>query len=157
MCPLQKWEHWEQEQKTAPVSDFQVGTAVGTEWEHRERVDPFYSLLKGLISALALLLALALLALYIEKYILHIHSIDRRMTMPVTRVFQSGNSQAVRLPKEFRFQEEEVVIKRVGDAVMLFPMRYAASVLKAELDALDADFQIERNQPKETQTRDLDS
>jgi antitoxin VapB len=79
------------------------------------------------------------------------------MTMPVTRVFQSGNSQAVRLPKEFRFQEEEVVIKRVGDAVMLFPMRYAASVLKAELDALDADFQIERNQPKESQNRDFDS
>lgn len=150
MCPLQKWEHWEQEQKTAPVSDFQVGTG-GNRWEHRERVDPFYSLLKGLSSALALL------ALYIGKYILHIHSIDRRMTMPVTRVFQSGNSQAVRLPKEFRFQEEEVVIKRVGDAVMLFPMRYAASVLKAELDALDANFQIERNQPKESQNRDFDS
>ena len=77
--------------------------------------------------------------------------------MPVTRVFQSGNSQAVRLPKEFRFQEEEVVIKRVGDAVMLFPIRYDASVLKAELDALDTGFQLERNQPKESQDRDFDT
>lgn len=77
--------------------------------------------------------------------------------MPVTRVFQSGNSQAVRLPKEFRFQEEEVVIKKVGDAVMLFPIRYAATALKAELDELDADFQIERNQPTESQDREFDS
>ena len=76
--------------------------------------------------------------------------------MPVTKVFQSGNSQAVRLPKEFRFKEGEVVIKWVGDAVMLFPIQYAASGLRAELDHLDADFQIERNQPMEAQARDVD-
>lgn len=73
--------------------------------------------------------------------------------MPVTRVFQSGNSQAVRLPKEFRFHDEEVVIKRVGDAVMLFPIHYDATVLKAELDEFDAEFEVERNQPTETQDR----
>ncbi|MDW7712482.1 MAG: type II toxin-antitoxin system VapB family antitoxin [Deferrisomatales bacterium] len=76
--------------------------------------------------------------------------------MPVTRVFQSGNSQAVRLPKEFRFEEDEVVIKRVGDAVMLFPIHYDAAGLKADLDELDADFQIERNQPSESEVRDFD-
>lgn len=73
--------------------------------------------------------------------------------MPVTRVFQSGNSQAVRLPKEFRFEGEEVVIKRVGDAVMLFPIHYDAAGLKADLEKLDADFQLERDQPTEPQVR----
>ena len=39
--------------------------------------------------------------------------------MATARVFKSGNSQAVRLPKEFRFQGEEVEIFRRGDEVVL--------------------------------------
>ncbi len=39
--------------------------------------------------------------------------------MKTTRVFRSGNSQAVRLPKEFRFQSEEVEILRRGREVVL--------------------------------------
>jgi antitoxin VapB len=39
--------------------------------------------------------------------------------MASARVFKSGNSQAVRLPKEFRFQSEEVEIFRRGDEVVL--------------------------------------
>lgn len=41
--------------------------------------------------------------------------------MKTAKVFQQGNSQAVRLPKEFRFQEDEVYIKREGDTVVLLP------------------------------------
>jgi antitoxin VapB len=37
--------------------------------------------------------------------------------MTTTRVFQSGNSQAVRLPKEFRFEVDEVEILRRGEEV----------------------------------------
>ncbi len=37
------------------------------------------------------------------------------------RVFQSGNSQAVRLPKEFRFDVDQVEVTREGDAVILRP------------------------------------
>jgi len=37
------------------------------------------------------------------------------------KVFMNGASQAVRLPKEFRFDSDEVCIKRVGSAVLLFP------------------------------------
>ena len=37
------------------------------------------------------------------------------------RVFQSGNSQAVRLPKEFRLDVEEVEVSREGDALILRP------------------------------------
>jgi antitoxin VapB len=39
--------------------------------------------------------------------------------MTIARVFKSGNSQAVRLPKEFRFESEEVEIFRRGDEVIL--------------------------------------
>ena len=39
--------------------------------------------------------------------------------MATAKVFQSGNSQAVRLPKEFRFKSKEVEITRRGDEVVL--------------------------------------
>ena len=39
--------------------------------------------------------------------------------MTTARVFKSGNSQAVRLPKEFRFQAAEVEIFRRGDEIVL--------------------------------------
>lgn len=39
--------------------------------------------------------------------------------MDTTKIFKSGNSQAVRLPKEFQFDEKEVQIFRRGDEVVL--------------------------------------
>ena len=39
--------------------------------------------------------------------------------MATARVFMSGNSQAVRLPKEFRFDTDEVEIERRGDEIVL--------------------------------------
>jgi len=76
--------------------------------------------------------------------------------MQTAKLFMNGKSQAVRLPKEFRFEGDEVVIKRVGgDAVMLFPKRYRSSVLEKALGELDPDFYVEREQPKERQRRDF--
>jgi virulence-associated protein VagC len=48
-----------------------------------------------------------------------------------------------------------VVIKRIGDAIMLMPKRYSYAALKASLDQFSPDFQIERNQPTEHQERDF--
>jgi antitoxin VapB len=76
--------------------------------------------------------------------------------MPTARIFTNGNSQAVRLPKEFRFNEDEVVIKKVGDMVILFPKRYDAAALKALLAGLDEDFSIEREQPEAIEERNFD-
>lgn len=45
------------------------------------------------------------------------------MTMKTAKVFRQGNSQAVRLPKEFRFQEGEVYIRKNGDNVLLIPKK----------------------------------
>lgn len=75
--------------------------------------------------------------------------------MPITRVFQNGNSQAVRLTKEFRFSEPEVVIKKVGDAVVLFPVRYSARAPAEALEGLDPEFRIERAQPEAAEQRDF--
>lgn len=41
--------------------------------------------------------------------------------METAKIFQSGRSQAVRLPKKFRFETDEVVIQKLGDAVLLVP------------------------------------
>jgi len=43
--------------------------------------------------------------------------------MTTTRVFQNGNSQAVRIPKEFQFEATEVEIFRRGDEIVLRPHR----------------------------------
>jgi len=42
--------------------------------------------------------------------------------MPTAKIFWSGRSQAVRLPKSFRFDADEVRIRRHGNAVILEPM-----------------------------------
>ncbi|MGO9314890.1 MAG: type II toxin-antitoxin system antitoxin VapB [Syntrophobacteraceae bacterium] len=41
--------------------------------------------------------------------------------MDTAKIFKSGNSQAVRLPKEFQFSGDEVYIKKVGRGVILIP------------------------------------
>jgi antitoxin VapB len=51
-------------------------------------------------------------------YILHVYTLGVT-AMATAKVFKSGNSQAVRLPKEFRFEGEEVDIFRRGDEVVM--------------------------------------
>lgn len=41
--------------------------------------------------------------------------------MRTAKLFKNGEGQAVRLPKEFRFDGDEVLIKKVGNAVVLLP------------------------------------
>ena len=51
---------------------------------------------------------------------------DRNESAPLAKrakVFWTGRSQAVRLPKEFRFEQDEVTIHREGDRVILEPAR----------------------------------
>ncbi len=75
--------------------------------------------------------------------------------MPIAKVFMSGNSQAVRLPKEFRVAGAELIIKRSGDTLILMPQRYRAQALAAALGELDPKFAIERAQPPKQQQRDF--
>lgn len=41
--------------------------------------------------------------------------------MQTAKIFENGRSQAVRLPKEYRFSDSEVYINRVGGIIMLIP------------------------------------
>lgn len=68
--------------------------------------------------------------------------------METAKLFINGRSQAVRLPKEFRFEGDEVFIKRVGDAVVLLP-RHGWGTLFAALDAFEPGFRLEREQPEQ--------
>ena len=57
------------------------------------------------------------------------HSIDPSILSPmsderaIAKLFQNGSSQAVRLPKAFRFVGREVSVRREGDAVVLEPVK----------------------------------
>ncbi len=70
------------------------------------------------------------------------------------RLFRNGDSQAVRLPKEFRFAGTEVLIKRVGDAVVLLPKARSWDTLIGSLDKFPDDFMREREQPMEADPRE---
>ena len=45
--------------------------------------------------------------------------------MQTAKIFENGRSQAVRLPKQYRFTGEEVLVQRVGSAVVLLPKEAA--------------------------------
>ena len=74
--------------------------------------------------------------------------------METARLFQNGKSQAVRLPKEFRFGSDRVYIKRVGDAVVLLPYQTPWETLLDSLSLFSADFMSERAQPPVQQRQD---
>jgi antitoxin VapB len=69
--------------------------------------------------------------------------------MDTARLFQSGRSQAVRLPKEFRFAGTEVVVKHFGNGVLLLPVDDPWQTLEAGLAAFESDFVLKRHQPDE--------
>jgi antitoxin VapB len=60
--------------------------------------------------------------------------------MKTTRVFKSGNSQAVRLPAEFRLDAEEVQILRRGNEIVLRPLPKGLTVAFDLLASLPDDF-----------------
>ena len=68
--------------------------------------------------------------------------------MKTAKLFQNGQSQAVRLPKEFRFEGNEVFIKKSGSAVVLIPLVNSWDSLISSLDKFTKDYMTERNQPK---------
>jgi antitoxin VapB len=56
------------------------------------------------------------------------------------KIFKTGRSQAVRLPKEYRFEEDEVCIKRIGKAVYLFPKSKTLELFESGAKRFSDDF-----------------
>jgi antitoxin VapB len=73
--------------------------------------------------------------------------------METAKLFWSGRSQAVRLPKDFRFQGAEVRIRRHGSAVILEPVADDWSWLDAIVGQLDDDVAQSVNEPSPQQER----
>jgi antitoxin VapB len=65
------------------------------------------------------------------------------------KVFKSGNSQAVRIPREFHLDDDEVEIRRRGRTLVLQPRKRSWAPLFESLDKFTDDFMAEgRKQPK---------
>lgn len=76
--------------------------------------------------------------------------------METAKLFVNGQSQAVRLPKEYRFTGNEVFIQKVGNAVMLFPKEKAWEIFLNGLNSFTDDFFADgRNQDVQTPRDDL--
>lgn len=67
--------------------------------------------------------------------------------MQTAKLFINGRSQAVRLPKEFRFSGNDVFIKKIGNMVVLLPKDDPWSSWVNSLDEFTDDFMNSRNQP----------
>ena len=63
------------------------------------------------------------------------------------KLFQNGKSQAVRLPKDYRFRGSKVYIKKMGKAVVLIPEYDSWETLLDSLSLFSDDFMEERHQP----------
>jgi antitoxin VapB len=57
----------------------------------------------------------------------------------IAKLFQNGRSQAVRLPREFRFEGDRVRIRRVGQGVLLEPIIQDPAELFRRLDELNSE------------------
>ena len=69
--------------------------------------------------------------------------------MKTAKLFQNGQSRAVRLPKEFRFKRDAVFIKKSGSAVVLIPFVNSWDSLIGSLDKFTKDYMADRDQPKQ--------
>lgn len=65
--------------------------------------------------------------------------------MELAKLFKNGQSQAVRLPKRFRFEGDEVEIRKIGDAVLLTPVIHSWGPLLKSINMFPDDLEIIRD------------
>jgi antitoxin VapB len=73
--------------------------------------------------------------------------------MDTAKLFKNGRSQAVRLPKGYRFAGDKVFIRKIGEVVLLIPEDNPWQPLFESLELFTDDFMVEREQPP-AQTRE---
>ena len=74
--------------------------------------------------------------------------------MQSAKIFQNGRSQAVRIPKEFQFMDQEVFIQKHGDAIILVPHDKAWEVFLDGLNTFSEDFFVEGRDQGQDQDRE---
>ena len=75
--------------------------------------------------------------------------------MMIAKIFENGRSQAVRLPKECRFNADEVAINRIGDIVILMPKTSKWSSFMQALDMFSDDFMQDGRSDNIKQEREI--
>jgi antitoxin VapB len=79
---------------------------------------------------------------------------DNAMTVAKTRTFRSGNSEAIRLPKDVAFGEDlELVLVRSGDVLTVYPAATSIPEMIARLEALPVPPSIEERDDEELPER----
>ncbi|MBM9575536.1 AbrB/MazE/SpoVT family DNA-binding domain-containing protein [Leptospira sp. 201903070] len=73
--------------------------------------------------------------------------------MNKAKIFKNGDSQAIRLPKDYRFKGKEVYIRKDGDNVILTPIDDAVDRFWNTVNNFPDDLIIDRNQPTEYDKR----
>jgi antitoxin VapB len=73
--------------------------------------------------------------------------------MNTAKIFINGRSQAIRLPKEYRFKDDEVYINKIDDIVVIMPKNKKMASLMNIINKFTDDYMDERNQPA-VQTRE---
>jgi antitoxin VapB len=78
--------------------------------------------------------------------------------MPRTRVFKSGNSQAVRIPAELAYDDTDIdlEITRLGDVLTIFPARSSLKDAVAALRRMPKPRRVEKRKPIEVPLRSRD-
>ncbi|MCC5839710.1 MAG: antitoxin [Opitutales bacterium] len=66
--------------------------------------------------------------------------------MDTARLFKNGRSQAVRLPKAYRFPGDRVYLRKMGKGVLLMPSEGSWDALVESVDLFTDDFLVERDQ-----------
>ncbi len=74
--------------------------------------------------------------------------------MEIAKIFQNGRSQAVRLPKEYRFSGDEVYVKKIGKIVMLYPKEQVWEIFMDGVNSFTADYMAEDRDQGEHQERE---
>ena len=74
--------------------------------------------------------------------------------MMIAKVFENGRSQAVRLPKECRFNTDEVAVNKIGDIVLLMPKTNKWSSFMQAIDMFSEDFMDEERTAGKEQERE---
>lgn len=74
--------------------------------------------------------------------------------MLATRVFQNGNSQAIRIPQELRTDKKDYLINKIGDVYVAYPKDDPWAVSRKLIGTFPEDFMNDRGQPPYNDVRE---
>lgn len=87
-----------------------------------------------------------------DLYKIKVHTICTHIklgggTMLATRVFQNGNSQAIRIPQEFRTDKKDYLINKIGEVFIVYPKDDPWAQSRSIVGTFPKDFMPDRSQP----------